>query len=154
MGEVKEYPKPVTDLRDLIVDRLVKAGFQKDEETYGFDMVYSYPCEAKPSSRPSVFIICHYQAFDGSVVKKGYYVDAQFRGIMIGWDCWDMRTPHKPIIKCDNSCFEGQTVDSIRLDMLDAWIKHQKELIELVDKFNLDFKKLHTKKKIRCHNEK
>lgn len=109
-------------------------------------MVYSYPCEAKPSSRPSVFIICHYQSFDGRIVKKGYYVYAQFRGIIIGWDCWDMRTPHKPIIKCDNSCFEGQSVDSIRLDMLDSWIKHQKELVSLFDKFDKDFKKLHNKK--------
>lgn len=148
MSKVNEsdLPKDVIELRDLIVSRLVDAGFQKDEETYGFDMVYSYPCQAKPSSRPSVFLICHYQSFDGSIVKKGYYVNAHFRGIIIGWDCWDMRTPHKPIIKCDNSCFEGQSVDSIRLDMLDSWIKHQKELVTLFDKFDKDFKKLHTKK--------
>lgn len=142
-----EYPKLVTDLRDLIVDRLVKAGFQKDEETYGFDMVYSYPCQAKPSSRPSVFIIIYYQNYDCGRVPKGYYVDAHFRGILIGWDSgWNFNTPHKPKIRCYNDIFEGHSVDSIRLDMLDAWIKHQKELVELVDKFNLDFKKLHTRK--------
>lgn len=154
MGEVKEYPKLVADLRDLIVDRLVKAGFQQDEETYGFDMVYSYPCQAKPSSRPTVFFICHYQDYDSCRVKKGYYLNAQFRGITIGWDSgWYCNTPRKPFIKCANDSFEGNSVDYIRLDMLDAWIKHQKELVELADKFNLDFKKLHTKKK-RCRNEK
>lgn len=148
MDAVKEYPKPVTDLRDLIVDRLVNAGFQQDEETYGFDMVYSYPCQAKPSSRPSVFIIIHHRDYDGGKVPRGYYVNAQFRGIVIGWDSgWYCDTPRKPIVRCENDSFEGHTVDSIRMDMLDSWIKHQKELVELVDKFSLDFKKLHTKKK-------
>lgn len=150
MEEVKEYPKLVAELRDLIVDRLVKAGFLRDEETYGFDMVYSYPCQAKPSSRPSVFIIIHHRDYDGGKVPKGYYVNAQFRGIIIGWDSgWYCDTPRKPVIKCANDNFEGHTVESIRLDMLDAWIKHQKELVELADKFNLDFKKLHTKKPVR-----
>lgn len=149
MSRVNEsdLPKEVIELRDLIVSRLVDAGFQKDEETYGFDMVYSYPCAAKPSSRPSVFIIYHYQDYDSSRVKKGYYVNAHFRGILIGWDSgWSCNTPRKPFIKCDNDSFEGQSVDSIRLDMLDAWIKNQKELVTLFDKFDKDFKKLHNKK--------
>ena len=147
MDEVKEYPNTVTDLRDLIVDRLVKAGFQQDEETYGFDMVYSYPCQTKPSSRPSVFIIIHHRDYDGGRFPKGYYVNAHFRGILIGWDSgWYRDDPRKPIVKCANDSFEGHSVDSIRLDRLEAWIEHQKELVELVDKFNLDFKKLHNKK--------
>ena len=145
-----DYPKQVTDLRDLIVSRLVEAGFQKDEETYGFDMVYSYPCQAKPSSRPSVFIIIHHRDYDGGKVPKGYYVDAQFRGIMIGWDAgWCCDTPRKPIVKCSNDIFEGHSVESIRLDMLDSWIEHQKKLTEIVDRFDTDFKKLHSKKPAR-----
>lgn len=142
-----DLPKEVIELRDLIVSRLVEAGFQKDEETYGFDMVYSYPCAAKPSYRPSVFIIIHHRDYDGGWIPKGYYVNAQFRGIMIGWDSgWNLNTPRKPMIKCDNNNFEGHRVDSIRLDMLDSWIKHQKELVTLFDKFDKDFKKLHNKK--------
>ncbi len=145
-----DYPKQVTDLRDLIVSRLVEAGFQKDEETYGFDMVYSYPCPAKPSSRPSVFIIIHHRDYDGSKVPKGYYVNAHFRGIIIGWDAgWYCDTPRKPIIKYSNDIFEGHSVESIRLDMLDSWIEHQKKLTELADKFDTDFKKLHAKKLAR-----
>lgn len=145
-----DYPKQVTDLRDLIVSRLVEAGFQKDEETYGFDMVYSYPCAAKPSYRPSVFIIIHHRDYDGGKVPKGYYVDAHFRGIMIGWGSeWYYDAPRKPIVKCANDNFEGHSVESIRLDMLNSWIEHQKELVELVDKFDTDFKKLHTKKQAR-----
>jgi hypothetical protein len=30
--------------------------------------------------------------------------------------------------------------------MLDSWIKHQKELVTLFEKFGKDFKKLHNKK--------
>lgn len=142
-----DLPKEVIELRDLLVNRLVEAGFQKGEETYGFDMVYSYPCQAKPSSRPCVLIIIHHRDYDGGRVPKGYYVDAHFRGIMIGWDSgWNVNTPRKPMIKCDNDNFEGHSVDSIRLDMLDSWIKHQKELVTLFDKFDKDFKKLHNNK--------
>ena len=142
-----DLPKSVIELRELIVSRLVDAGFQKDEETYGFDMVYSYPCAAKPSYRPSVFMIIHHRDYDGGRTPKGYYVNAQFRGILIGWDAgWYINTPRKPIIKYDNDNFEGHSVDSIRLDMLDSWIQHQKELVTLADKFDKDFKKLHNKK--------
>lgn len=142
-----DLPKEVLELRDLIANRLVDAGFQKDEETYGFDMVYSYPCAAKSSCRPSVFIIIQHRDYDGGPIPKGYYVNAQFRGIMIGWDPgWYINTPRKPMIKCELDNFEGHRVDSIRLDMLDSWIRHQKELVKLFDKFDKDFKKLHNKK--------
>jgi hypothetical protein len=94
-----------------------------------------------------VFIIIHHRDYDGGWIPKGYYVNAQFRGIMIGWDSgWNLNTPRKPMIKCDNNNYDGNSVDSIRLDMLDSWIKHQKELVTLFDKFDKDFKKLHNKK--------